>query len=179
MKRTNTPYRVKPFNIYYHMYSGSKQASLNAILSNLDLAEASDIAPVTTSTFALIAQGFYTTRIVDMGDRRWRIENRGKLQTLRFDHATFTSVDFSRSKGVIGQYNHQGSLYVDLTRPILSRSSPFTIWYSPTAANRLTSRTAPKPMAGVRTCLDRAWMEPDRRRFWTGGDGLADDARLL
>jgi polysaccharide biosynthesis protein PelA len=114
VKRTNTPYRVKPFNIYYHMYSGSKQASLNAILSNLDLAEASDIAPVTTSTFALIAQGFYTTRIVDMGDRRWRIENRGKLQTLRFDHATFTGVDFSRSKGVIGQYNHQGSLYVAL-----------------------------------------------------------------
>ena len=112
--RTETPYRVKPFNIYYHMYSGSKPASLNALLANLDLARKSRIAPVSTSNYASIAQGFYTARMISLGDRRWRIEDRGSLQTVRFDRASFTSVDFDRSTGILGQIHHQGSLYVSL-----------------------------------------------------------------
>jgi hypothetical protein len=112
--RTETPYRIKPFNIYYHMYSGSKAAGLNAILANLALARASRIAPVSTSDFAGIAQGFYAARLYDLGDRRWRVENRGNLQTIRFDKAAFSAVDFKRSRGVLGQNHHQGSLYVAL-----------------------------------------------------------------
>src|SRR3954447_12668254 len=110
--RTETPYRIKPFNIYYHMYSGSKAAGLNAILANLALARASRIAPVSASDFAGIAQGFYAARLYDLGDRRWRIENRGNLQTIRFDKAAFSAVDVKRSRGVLAQNHHQGSLYV-------------------------------------------------------------------
>jgi polysaccharide biosynthesis protein PelA len=112
--RTETPYRIKPFNIHYHMYSGSKAAGLNAVVANLTLARASRIAPVSASDFAGIAQGFYTARLYDLGDRRWRIENRGNLQTIRFDRATFSAVDFKRSRGVLGQNHYQGSLYVAL-----------------------------------------------------------------
>ena len=112
--RTDTPYRIKPFNIHYHMYSGSKPASLNAVLANLKLARASRVAPVSTSTFAGIAEGFYSTRLIDLGERRWRIENRGALQTIRFDRVTFSVVDFAHSHGVLGQTHHQGSLYVAL-----------------------------------------------------------------
>jgi hypothetical protein len=49
-----------------------------------------------------------------MGEGRWRIENRGALQTVRFDRASLKSVDFARSAGVVGQRHHQGSLYVAL-----------------------------------------------------------------
>jgi hypothetical protein len=122
--RTETPYRIKPFSIHYHMYSGSKAAGLNAVLANLALARASRIAPVSTSQFASIAQGFYATRLYDLGGRRWRIENRGNLQTVRFDKATFSAVDFKRSRGVLGQNHYQGSLYVALdpieTAPIVA-----------------------------------------------------------
>ncbi len=114
VRNTETPIRVKPFNIYYHMYSGQKVSSLNALLRNLDAARAAEIAPVTAHHYAGIAAGFYTTRLVPDGERRWRVEDRGDLATIRFDRAAFTAVDFARSEGVLGQRHHQGSLYVAL-----------------------------------------------------------------
>ncbi|HEY0832727.1 MAG TPA: hypothetical protein VGE72_02360, partial [Azospirillum sp.] len=114
VRNTETPLRVKPFNVYYHMYSGQKPGSINALKKNLTLARDSEVAPVTASAYAGIAEGFYTTRIVAEGERRWRVRDRGDLATLRFDHALFTAVDFARSAGVLGQRHHQGSLYVAL-----------------------------------------------------------------
>lgn len=114
LEATETPLRVKPFNIYYHSYSGQKTASLNAVRKNLEYARKSEIAPIAASHYVDIANGFYTTRFVDLGERRWRILDRGALQTIRFDRASFTAVDFRRSHGVLGQRHYQGSLYVAL-----------------------------------------------------------------
>ena len=111
---TETPYRVKPFNVYYHMYSGEKLASLGALKRNLDYARSRKLAPVTTSQYASIAQGFYSTRFIALGENSWRVEDRGVLQTIRFDRATLLAVDFARSEWVIGQLHYQGSLYVAL-----------------------------------------------------------------
>ena len=112
--RTDLPIRVKPINVYYHTYSAEKIASLNALIAVLQNVGARELAPITTSHFARIGQGFYDTRIVSLGDRVWRIENRGTLQTLRFDHATLTAVDFARSTGVVGERPLHGGLYVAL-----------------------------------------------------------------
>lgn len=49
-----------------------------------------------------------------MDSGRWRVENRGELQTIRFDHATSKAVDYARSDGVLGERLYQGSLYVAL-----------------------------------------------------------------
>ena len=114
LRNTETPIRIKPLNVYYHMYSGEKFASLNAVLDNLRYARSQEILPITTSRFAAIVDGFFTSRISAIGRQQWRIENRDALQTIRFDHATFQAVDFSRSEGVIGQHHYQGSLYVAL-----------------------------------------------------------------
>lgn len=114
VRNTESPTRVQPFNIYYHMYSGEKQASLAALLSNIEFAEKQNLSRIFASDFAEIAGGFYTTRIISEGEGAWRIENRGKLNTLRFDDATLKTVDFDRSQGVLGQKHFQGSLYVSL-----------------------------------------------------------------
>lgn len=111
---TETPRRVKPFNVYYHMYSGEKTASLQALKDNLNFARKQELTPVTTSHFAAIADGFYTVRLESLGENRWQVFNRDGLQTLRFDHAVMKQVDFERSKGVLGQRHYQGSLYVSL-----------------------------------------------------------------
>lgn len=113
---TETPIRIKPMNIYYHMYSGEKIASLNALLQNLDYARAlkDQIAPIQTSHYAQIADGFYKSKFFKLGDDSWRIENRGRLATIRFDNAFEKAVDFTRSAGVIGQRHLHGSLYVYL-----------------------------------------------------------------
>ena len=108
-RNTETPIRVKPKNLYYHMYSGEKMASLRALLNN---------------AFAALALGFYSTEIADLGEGRWQIANRGRLATIRFDRATDRKVDFGRSSGVLGQQHFQGSLYVALDpadpRPVIA-----------------------------------------------------------
>jgi hypothetical protein len=108
------PVRIKPKNLYYHMYSGERQASLRSLLSNLKAAEAEPIVPIATSEFARVALGFFSAEFVDLGDRRWKIGNRGRLATLRFDRAIDQRVDFERSSGILGQNHFQGSLYVAL-----------------------------------------------------------------
>lgn len=113
-RNTGTPRRLKPLNIYYHMYSGQKLASLRALISNLEYARQQEIAPVAASHYAAIGDGFYSTRFVTAGANRWEVQDRGALQTVRFDHAAKKAVDFARSHGVIGQRHHQGSLYVAL-----------------------------------------------------------------
>jgi hypothetical protein len=114
LERTETPRRLLPINVYYHAYSGEKPASLNALLANLRYAEQQEIAPVPTSTYVAIAQGFFTTRLVTLGPRTWRVEGRGALQTIRIDNATAEEVDLSRSAGLLGWRRKSESLYVAL-----------------------------------------------------------------
>jgi polysaccharide biosynthesis protein PelA len=114
LQNTESPRRLKPINIYYHLYSGQKSASLNALIKNLKFAQQEEIAPVATSSYSKIAEGFYSTQFIALGEKMWLIKNRGALQTIRFDEADKLAVDMNQSQGVIGQRHHQGSLYVSL-----------------------------------------------------------------
>jgi hypothetical protein len=117
-ERTETPIRIKALNLYYHMYSGEKFPSLNALLSNLAYVRTQKIAPVPASLYCQWVDGFFSTQILaqDLGQGKqgWIIQNRGMLNNFRIDHATFKGVDFDLSEGVIGQRHFQGSLYVYL-----------------------------------------------------------------
>jgi len=118
LARTEAPIRVKPINIYYHFYSAEREDGLNALRHNIDYARSQEIAPLTTSAFAAMVDGFNAARIVKLGERRWRIEDRDGIETVRFDHASQLAVDFAASRGVIGQRHFQGSLYVALDRAV-------------------------------------------------------------
>ena len=113
LRNVEAPIRLKPFNVYYHMYSGERLPSLSAVKANLDFARTQELTPVTASHFAGIANGFFSARIWKTGENMWKIENRDHLQTVRFDEPDL-AVDFDRSSGVIGQRRQQGSLYVAL-----------------------------------------------------------------
>ena len=41
VENTGSPRRLKPFNLYYHMYSGERLSSLNAVLANITYARTS------------------------------------------------------------------------------------------------------------------------------------------
>lgn len=139
IENTESPIRVKPFNIYYHMYSGEKQASLSAVINNYEYARTQEITPIPTSQFARIAQGFYSTQLQEISDNKWKILNRGALQTIRFDRAAFKTVDLDNSKGVVGMRHYQGSLYVYLDdfikEPVVALMENFS--YDVPAANKL------------------------------------------
>lgn len=111
--RTESPRRLKPVNVYYHMYSGEHDGSLAAVRAHLDRARESRVIPIAASRYAAIADSFPNVRLVPLGAQRWRVENRGVLNTLRFDDPDL-AVDFARSEGVLGQTWANRSLYVAL-----------------------------------------------------------------
>lgn len=124
LDNTETPRRLKPFNLYYHMYSGEKPAALASIKHFVNLARTSDVIPVTTSRYAGIADDFFRVEIEQIDIMSWAIVNRGTLETVRFDDADGLLVDMSKSLGVLGSNRHQSALYVALdsaiARPIVT-----------------------------------------------------------
>lgn len=127
VESTETPLRIKPHNIYFHMYSGEKLPSLLAVVENFKYARSQPLAPITAGHYAAIADSFFTTELEPLGAERWRVRGRGDLQTIRFDNAALKAVDFLKSEGVLGQIHYQGSLYVALDpavrEPVLSMRS--------------------------------------------------------
>ncbi len=113
---TETPRRLKGFNLYYHAFSATKQAGLDSILSHLDYARSLPLAPISASHYAGIAEGYFSARIVEAGRDRWRISERGELDTVRFDAADDLVIDYAASSGVVGHNHHSGSLYVTFDR---------------------------------------------------------------
>jgi len=119
-ENTNLPYRIKPANLYYHTFTGERLSSLNALKKNIKHANTLDLHPMWASRYASIAKGFYSTKLVNLNSDSWKIEDRGDLQTIRFDHASFKTVDYARSTGVIGHQYHGGSLYVFCDKSVKS-----------------------------------------------------------
>jgi polysaccharide biosynthesis protein PelA len=114
LDNTELPRRLKGFNIYYHSFSATKTEGLEAVRANLEKARASNIAPITASRYAEIAEGFFSVKIFEIARDRWLVKERGGLNTMRFDAAAGIAVDYAASVGVVGAGRHAGSLYVTL-----------------------------------------------------------------
>lgn len=114
VNNTESPIRVAPYNLYFHTYSGEKDAALTAVKENLEFARKQNLFPIFASEYAAIASSFFPTKFYALGKDHWRVENRGELETIRIDNATLKAVDFKHSKGVVGQTYYQGSLYIAL-----------------------------------------------------------------
>ena len=114
IKQTENPRRLKPIDVYYHMYAGERPAQLAAVRHHLDAARQAEVTPIFASHYAAIADGFFSAEITALGDESWLISHRGSLQTVRFEDAKGMAVDFGRSVGVIGQRRNGTALYVAL-----------------------------------------------------------------
>lgn len=130
-ENTGMPLRLVPINVYFHTYSAEKLASLSAVQGNIDYVLTRDIIPIFASDYVKMAEGFYRADLVKLGKDHWRILDRGRLQTLRFDKSALKTVDFSQSKGVLGQSYLHGSLYVsldpDVDQPVVKLKKKSTI----------------------------------------------------
>lgn len=170
VRNTGSPRRLKPFNLYYHMYSGERLSSLNAVRANLAYARSLQLAPIETSLFSRIVEGFFTTVFEQVGTRAWRVLNRGDLQTIRFDHGTFSGVDWERSRGVIGQRHELGNLFVALDE---AESTPVV-------ALKPTESASGEPSERVPYLVESRWHVSHVRRqstivrFTTHGYGPGD-----
>lgn len=111
-KLTDTPKRLKPIDIYYHLYSGSKRASLNALKYVFDWALEQDVFPIFTSEYIYNAMDYYVVSIANESDE-WLVEGTKSLKTLRFEKPDL-SVDIKNSKGVVGFKTIQNRTYIHL-----------------------------------------------------------------
>jgi hypothetical protein len=114
LANTDRPRRLKGFDLYYHMYSGEKQAALTTVKHFLDIARTSEVAPISASHYAAIADDFFGVALEQIGFFSWAVSNRGALQTVRFDGAAELDVDLAASTGVLGANWHEAALYVTL-----------------------------------------------------------------
>ncbi|MCR8548670.1 hypothetical protein M4578_12595 [Salipiger sp. P9] len=114
LDRTEQPRRLKPFNLYYHMFSGEKRASLAVLKAFLDRARDGRHIALPASRYAAIAQGFYSTRIHRVAETVWEITDRGALQTLRIDDPGSLRPDPLASHGLIGVRQVNDALYLAL-----------------------------------------------------------------
>ena len=113
-ERTGAPRRLKPMNLYYHMYSGERLASLQALQDNITALRRSPFIGVTTSRFVHAARGFYRARLLREGEAAWRVLDRDGLATLRFADAGARMLDAEACRGVLGESIANGDLYVAL-----------------------------------------------------------------
>jgi len=111
---TENPARLTGVGLYYHAFAAKRLSSLKAVRDQLNWARNASLAPITTSQYASIADGFFSTRIERVGAASWRVSARDGLQTVRFDDAGGRDVDVAASVGVVGGRHYQGSLYVAL-----------------------------------------------------------------
>jgi hypothetical protein len=140
---TETPRRLKPFDLSYHAYAGEYPALLKSVRDQLSAARLATLTPVSANRYAAIVDGFLKARIDRIGDVTWRIRDRGALQTVRFDAADGREADLQSSVGVIGQKRDGSTLYVALDETI----EPATVVLRPLAQ----SSTVPRGLALVQS----------------------------
>ncbi len=110
-KMTEEPRRLKPINIYYHFYSGSKLASIKALDEVYSWAIKQKTSKLYASQYIKKAQGFYSTAIAKI-EQGYEIRNSGFLRTVRFDKEV--TVEVEKSRGVAGFNYNNHSTYITL-----------------------------------------------------------------
>lgn len=113
-ERTDAPRRLKPANLYYHMFSADQPAGIEAVRSHLIWARSQPLIPVAASRYAAIADDFFEVEFQRLDSQSWRVLKRGELQTVRFDSAADRAPDYAKSVGVLGHNHHNGALYIAL-----------------------------------------------------------------
>ncbi|CAJ0708667.1 hypothetical protein LMG19089_04732 [Ralstonia edaphis] len=136
---TDKPYRFKPIGIYYHMYSGTKLASLTALRQVYDWALAQPVMPIYASDYIRKVLDFRAMAVARDGDA-WVVRGNGDLRTVRWSGAGVPRVADARD--VAGYAAGPGGTYIHLTsgsaRFALDNGGP-TLPYVREASGRLSN----------------------------------------
>lgn len=110
---TGSPRRLKPMNIYYHFYSGTKLGALKALRAVYDHALAQGPKPLWASAYARRARDFYQVTLARALDGVFLLRGEGQLRTLRLPEG-LGDPDLQRSRGVTGLWRTPQGRYVGL-----------------------------------------------------------------
>jgi len=108
---TDRPYRFKPINIYYHMYSATKPASLNALKKVYDYALRQDVMAVFASEYIRKAREFGRVA-VGRTENGYRVAGTDAIRELRIPKSE--GYPASPGSSVIGFSDHEQTRYLHL-----------------------------------------------------------------
>lgn len=111
-KLTNEPLRFKPIDIYFHFFSATKIASLEALKEVYTWALMQPVFNIYTSEYIKKALDFNDIAIAKKANG-WLISTNGNLKELRTPK-TMGAPDLLRSKNIIGFIAHGDDYYIHL-----------------------------------------------------------------
>ena len=112
-KMTNSPRRFKPVDVYYHLYSGSKQASLAALKDVFNWVMRQDLFPIYTSEYIPRVIEFYNYSIAKDKEHHWLFAGLDALNTIRIEEKDL-NVDLVKSPTIIGIKHFENHTYLSL-----------------------------------------------------------------
>ncbi|QGZ63114.1 bifunctional glycoside hydrolase 114/ polysaccharide deacetylase family protein [Paraburkholderia acidisoli] len=109
---TDKPIRFKPIDVYYHMFTGTKYASVRSLKTVLETVMKQHVTPVFSSEYARTVLDSLDTSVARDGDF-WVVRNAGILRTLRLPVGKVP--DLATAQGVIGYLPGPGGTYVHMS----------------------------------------------------------------
>ncbi len=111
---TDRPRRLKPIDIYYHFYSGTKPAALRALDQVYDWAEQQETTPVFAGEYIPLVEEFRRITLARRMDGRLQYRGIGRLRQLRLLRG---DIDRKASLEVAGTRRLHDGLYIHLAGP--------------------------------------------------------------
>lgn len=113
---TDSPRRLRGLHLYYHFYSGTKQASIRVMNDIYRYMQAEQPISLWMSQYITRMHGLHQASLARMADGRWQLRGMDGLRTLRLDPALGWP-DLARSQGVAGVRDLPQGRYVHLSDP--------------------------------------------------------------
>ncbi|NDV22098.1 polysaccharide deacetylase [Desulfovibrio sp. JC022] len=120
MKRTGSPRRIMPIDIYYHFYSGEKFASLKALEDVYEWALSQDAARVFASAYIKMVNGCLAAKVGKLGTDRFVFRDYADCLSVRLDGMERVP-DLAKCKNVLGYDIQPEGIFVHL-RPGTARA---------------------------------------------------------
>lgn len=149
-KLTDKPKRLKPIDIYYHLYSGSKRASLNALKYVYNWAIKQDVTPIFTSEYIPKVMDYYTVSMAQQNNTFF-ISGMKNLKTLRLEDKTKVPA-FKESQNILGYKDINKHTYLNLgtaeqaTLSLTSKKEKDTPYLRSANAKIITNQTSKKSL---------------------------------
>jgi hypothetical protein len=112
-RNSESPQRLLPVNIYYHIYIAERAASLASLKEVYDWALKQPLCWITTSEYIESVLGFFRAKLGHDTNGLYWAENYAPCNTMRLDNCP-RNVDMTTARNVTGFTHTNGSLYVSL-----------------------------------------------------------------
>ncbi|MEI6032764.1 MAG: endo alpha-1,4 polygalactosaminidase [Verrucomicrobiae bacterium] len=143
-ERTGSPRRLKPVNIYFHMFMADRLESLNSLRTVFDWAVARPLQATTAAEYARIVRQTHGTAVFSSSPTSWIVVHGPDLRTFRLPDSGLKP-DFSASKNLTGFNIHEGQMYFSTgasprSEIVLAKSPPAHIYLESSTAEAEVTR---------------------------------------